>query len=267
MPKKMLHYEVRQLNQDAEWIVFIHGAGGSTATWKHQLAAFKDYYNLLLMDLRDHGETGKLDETEQYNFSLITKDIVEVIDYVGIEKAHFVTLSFGSVILQDLSLRHPHLVQSAIFAGGIFKPNWAIKSFVYLAKILNVILPYKWMYSVFSYLLMPRKHHQLSRKIYQKQAAKIQPKAYMRWVGLYKEFFELLNRYFYQQINFPALVLMGSEDYVFLVSAKKFVALHPSAKIKVISRAGHICNIDQYQKFNELALSFISNSQTSDLPT
>jgi pimeloyl-ACP methyl ester carboxylesterase len=267
MPKKMLHYEVRQLNQNAEWIVFIHGAGGSTATWKYQLAAFKDYFNLLLMDLRDHGETGKLDETEQYNFGLITKDIVEVIDYVGIEKAHFVTLSFGSVILQDLSLRYPHLVLSAIFAGGIFKPNWAIKSFVYLAKILNIILPYKWMYSVFSYLLMPRKHHQLSRKIYQRQAAKIQPKAYMRWVGLYKEFFELLNRYFYQEINFPALVLMGSEDYVFLASANNFVELHSRAKLRVIKHAGHICNIDQYQKFNELALSFISNSQTSDLPT
>jgi len=267
MSKNILHHEVHHLDRNAEWVVFIHGAGGSISTWKHQSTAFKGVYNLLLMDLRDHGETGKLDESKHYNFNLITIDIVEVIDKVGITEAHFVTLSFGSVILQALSLRHPHLIKSALFAGGIFKPNWAIKSFVYLAKALNVILPYNWMYSTFSYLLMPKKHHQLSRKIYQRQAAKIHPKAYMRWVGLYKEFFELLNRYYYQDLSFPALVIMGSEDYVFLASAKKFVALHASAQLKVIKHAGHICNIDQPKQFNELALSFVRKAQTSDLPT
>jgi pimeloyl-ACP methyl ester carboxylesterase len=148
---------VNHLNISAnEWVVFIHGAGGSTATWKYQIEAFKDSYNLLLLDLRDHGDSKNIEpDVENYDFDLITSDIKKVLDEYKVEKAHFITLSFGSVIMQDISIKYPQLVASAIFAGGIFKANYVIKSFVQMARFFNYFLPYKWMYSIFSYLLMP----------------------------------------------------------------------------------------------------------------
>ncbi|MGJ3236966.1 alpha/beta fold hydrolase [Marivirga sp.] len=245
-----------------EWIVFIHGAGGSTATWKYQINAFKPFYNLLLIDLRDHGKSKNIvPEVEHYSFDLISEDIKTVLDEHQIEKAHFITLSFGSVIMQDLSIKYPHLVASAIFAGGIFKANNLIKSFVQLARFFNIFLPYKWMYSIFSYLLMPYRKHQKSRKIYQNQAQKLTPGEYMKWVGLYNEFFRLLNRFYHQDINFPALAIMGKEDYIFLKSAKAFAKNHKSVLFMKIKGAGHICNIDQADIFNELALFFTHQHQ------
>lgn len=254
-----------------EWIVFIHGAGGSTATWKYQLDAFKPLYNLLVIDLRDHGKSKNIEpNVEQYNFDLISSDIKNVLDKHKIDKAHFITLSFGSVIMQDLSIKYPDLVASAIFAGGIFKANNYIKSFVQLARVLNIFLPYKWMYSIFSYLLMPYKKHQKSRKIYQKQADKLTPSEYMKWVGLYNEFFKLLDRFYNQKINYSALAVMGKEDYIFLKSAKKFAHKHKQVLLKDIKGAGHICNIDKPDIFNEVALFFIQGNQyniAEDLPT
>jgi len=227
-----------------EWVVFIHGAGGSTATWKYQIDAFNAYYNLLLIDLRDHGKSKDIEpEVEQYNFDLITNDIKQVLDDQKIEKAHFITLSFGSVIMQDLSIKYPSLVASAIFAGGIFKANVLIKSFVQLARFFNLFLPYKWMYSIFSYLLMPFRKHQESRKIYQKQAQKLSSNEYMKWVGLYSEFFRLLNRFYNQDINFPALAIMGKEDYIFLKSAKAFSKRHKQVLLMGINGAGHILSL------------------------
>jgi pimeloyl-ACP methyl ester carboxylesterase len=254
-----------------EWIVFIHGAGGSTATWKYQLNAFKPFYNLLLLDLRDHGKSKNIvPEVEHYSFDLISGDIKKILDEHQIQKAHFITLSFGSVIMQDLSIKFPHLVASAIFAGGIFKANNLIKSFVQLARIFNLFLPFKWMYSIFSYLLMPYRKHQKSRKIYQKQAQKLTPNEYMKWVGLYNEFFRLLNRFYNQEINFPALALIGKEDYIFLESAKRFAKKHQKVLMIDIKNAGHVCNIDQPKIFNDLALFFIRQYQYStedDFPT
>jgi pimeloyl-ACP methyl ester carboxylesterase len=247
-----------------EWIVFIHGAGGSTATWKYQIDAFRPFYNLLLIDLRDHGKSKNIQpEYQNYNFDLITQDIKTVLDNYDINKAHFITLSFGSVIMQDLSMKYPDLVVSAIFAGGIFKANLIIKAFVQLARFFNLFLPYKWMYSIFSYLLMPFKKHQKSRKIYKRQAKKLTSIEYMKWVGLYKEFFRLLNRFYYQKIDFPALALMGKEDYIFLNSAKDFSNQHKSVILMEIKGAGHICNIDQSGIFNELALFFTHEHQYS----
>lgn len=254
-----------------EWVVFIHGAGGSTATWKYQVEAFKPFYNLLLIDLRDHGKSKNIEpELESYNFDIITEDIKKVLDQYEINKAHFITLSFGSVIMQDLSIKYPNLIISAIFAGGIFKANFIIKTFVQLARVFNLFLPYRWMYSVFSYLLMPYKKHQVSRRIYQKQARKLESKEYMKWVGLYSEFFRLLDRFYYQKIHFPVLAVMGSEDYIFLKSAKSFAAKHKQVLIMEIKGAGHICNIDQPKIFNELALYFThlhKNNHEDELPT
>jgi pimeloyl-ACP methyl ester carboxylesterase len=271
MIKTSLHSEIYENTSAKEWVVFIHGAGGSTATWKYQLQAFKPFYNILLVDLRDHGKSKNINPAvEQYNFDIISNDIKVVLDQNEIKKAHFITLSFGSVIMQDLSIKFPDLVASVIFAGGIFKANFLIKSFVQFARVLNMFLPYKLMYSMFSYLLMPFRKHQKSRKIYQNQAKKLMPDEYMKWVGLYNEFFKLLNRFYLQNINYPALAIMGEQDYIFLKSARKFVQKHKTVLLIEVKEAGHICNIDQSDIFNELALYFTHDNRYSypeDLPT
>lgn len=256
MIKKLLNYEIHKVSNQADWLICLHGAGGSIATWKYQKQFFKNYYNLLLIDLRDHGESN-VAPLEAYSFKLITADIFQVIQTEGIKEAHFMTLSFGSVLLQHFSMQYPQFVKSAIFAGGIFKPNLSIKAFVFLARILNIFLPYSWMYSLFSYLLMPKKHHQKSRNIYQKQAAKLSKKAYMKWVGLYTEFFILLSSFYNQEIIFPSLVVMGAEDYVFLKSAKEFSTKNEGIYFKKVSGAGHICNIDKPHEFNTIVLEFL----------
>ena len=50
----MLKYEIID-NKAEEWVVFIHGIGGSTKTWNKQIDAFSENYNLLLLDLPGHG--------------------------------------------------------------------------------------------------------------------------------------------------------------------------------------------------------------------
>ena len=50
----MLKYEIID-SQKKEWVVFVHGIGGSTKTWAKQIEAFFEQYNLLLLDLPGHG--------------------------------------------------------------------------------------------------------------------------------------------------------------------------------------------------------------------
>jgi pimeloyl-ACP methyl ester carboxylesterase len=269
MSNHILYHEIHYKSNTAQWVVFLHGAGGSTATWKYQLNDFVPFYNVLLIDLRDHGKSKNISPShKKYKFDIVTEDIMQVLIVNKVAKAHFITLSFGSVLLQDLSIKYPHLVASAIFAGGIFKANHWIKSFVNLARGLNMILPFKWMYTLFSWLLMPKDSHKNSRKIYQKQADKLTSVEYMKWVGLYAEFFQLLNRFFHQKIQFPGMVIMGREDYVFLNAANAFVDKQSKILLEVIDHAGHICNIDQPDIFNRLALNFINKNSylTADLP-
>ena len=254
----MLHYEVCSNTNTNRWLVFLHGAGGSIKTWSYQQQHFAPHFNLLLIDLRDHGRSKSVVPAyEQYTFALISADIKQVLDQVGVSQASFLSLSFGSVLIQDFYLRYPSRVEKVVIAGGIFRGNLAIKSFVKLAQGLNLVLSYETMYNLFSYLLMPRKRNQKARRIYKLQAAKLTPTEYMKWVGLYGEFFRLLHQFYHQQINVPMLIVMGGDDYIFLRAARKFSKRSLTTTLSVLPKVGHIVNIEAAQDFNTLVLDFL----------
>ncbi|MFK7954341.1 MAG: alpha/beta fold hydrolase [Ekhidna sp.] len=256
----LLHHEIHHSLHSSEWVVFIHGAGGSIATWKYQLEVIKEDYNVLLIDLRDHGKSKNINPAfKKYTFDIVTSDIHKVLDHHHIEKAHFVTLSFGSVILQALSEGYPKMIDKMIIIGGIFKGNLLIKSFVHLARVLNVFLSYATMYRLFSFLLMPKKRNQRARRLYQIQAQKLTQKEYLKWVNLYGEFFRLLKTFNQQQINNPILTIMGGDDFIFLKSAERFCGLRANTILKIIPKAGHICNIERPNKVNALIKNFLGS--------
>ena len=240
------------------WIVFIHGAGGSIRTWKRQVDALHPYAKLLLLDLRDHGASVPIDPSpRQYDFELISNDIKEVLDHLKIVEAHFITLSLGTVLIQDLSMRYPTYIGKVVMAGGVFNANIVLKCFIQVAKALNSFLPYALMYRLCSYILMPRKKNQISRKIYQREAQKLTRDAYMRWVYLSKYFVKLLKRFFKTKSSFDSLIIMGGQDYVFLNGARKYSRNQPKTTFIIIPAVGHICNIEGANVFNSHVIDFL----------
>lgn len=260
----LLHYEIHMLSPEAEWVVFIHGAGGSIVTWKYQVDAFKPFFNLLLLDLRDHGKSKNIEpHYDAYNFDIVTQDVLKVIDHLGIKRAHFLSVSLGSVVLQKLDELRPELVGKMVMAGGVFRATFTIKLFVHSAKFLNYILPYRAIYNLFSWIVLPRRNHRRSRRMFRMQSQKLSPKEYLKWVGLYKDFFRLLHRFFTRELRNFSLVVMGDQDHVFFQAAQRFAQKQQRAKLVIIERCGHVCNIEQYEHFNRTALSFLLGEEAA----
>ena len=81
----MLNYYSYPHTTSREWVTFVHGAGGSSSIWYKQVRDFKKYFNILILDLRGHGDsqpTLKDTFNSKYTFDSITQDIVEVIDFL-----------------------------------------------------------------------------------------------------------------------------------------------------------------------------------------
>jgi pimeloyl-ACP methyl ester carboxylesterase len=265
--KALLHYKIYDDSPNKDWLIFIHGAGGSIVTWKYQIEAFRPFFKLLLLDLRDHGKSKNIEPAYQhYDFNIVADDILRVVDHLGIEKAHFMSMSLGSVILQKIDEKRPQLIGKMIMAGGVFRANIKIKLFVHSAKFLNYFLPYRVMYNLFSWVVLPKKNHRHSRRLFRLQSQKLNQQEYLKWVGLYKDFFYLVKNFFRRELQSLSLVVMGDEDHVFFEAAKKFVAHHHKmAQLVIFEKCGHICNIDEYEKFNQIVLSFLLN-QTNPRP-
>ena len=266
--RTLLHHEVIAEQPDAPWLVFVHGAGGSIRTWKFQIEAFSAHYRLLLIDLRDHGYSKDiLPEFPAYDFDIVAEDVLHLVDHLGIEKAHFVSLSIGSVILQKIDIERPELIDRMVMAGAIFDGSKAMHLFVHAAKALNYLLPYRAMYWLFSFIVLPRRNHRLSRYIFRRQSRRLSQHEYLKWVELYKPFFKLVAQYVNRPVEKKGLVVMGDQDHIFFRAAERFARIQQNMRLAVIENCGHVCSIEAPELFNELVLKFLNDQDVPESVT
>ncbi|MFK8045700.1 MAG: alpha/beta fold hydrolase, partial [Crocinitomicaceae bacterium] len=161
----MLSYSVYHHENSDEWVTFIHGAGGSSAIWHKQIRAFKSDFNVLLIDLRGHGNSQismKDSFNEDYTFKVITNDILEVLTHLEVAKSHFIGISLGTILIRDLAEKRPEMVESMVMGGAVLKLNTRSKVLMGLGKVFKSVVPYIFLYKLFAFIIMPKKNHKES---------------------------------------------------------------------------------------------------------
>lgn len=239
----------------------MHGAGGSSTIWYKQLRDFKKHFNILLLDLRGHGDSKpnlKDAFNDKYTFDSITEDIVEVIDYENIKKSHFIGISLGTILIRNLAEKHPTRVASMVMGGAIMKLNLRSQVLMRLGVIFKSIVPYIWLYKFFAFVIMPNKNHRESRSLFVREAKKLYQKEFIRWFKLTSEINPLLRFFRTVDIKIPTLYIMGSEDYLFLPSIEKVVKKHDMSKLAVVANCGHVVNVEQPVVFNDKVISYLT---------
>ncbi len=257
-------YHKTFLHKDSKtWVVFVHGAGGSNLVWFKQLRDFKKHFNVLLVDLRGHGRSKReYSKEEIYKFDEIGQDVIQIMDHIGIERAHFVGISLGCIIIRAIDKLAPRRAESIILGGAVVQFNSKIKGLVAVAKLLNSILPYMWLYKLNAWILIPSKKHTQSRKLFIKEAVRLGEKEFKKWLRMSGEIRANLQDFIIKEASAPVLYLMGERDHMFLPMVSNLVERHLNSKLEIISNSGHVCNIDQPEVFNERSIQFIYTVST-----
>ncbi len=256
----MLSYSVHQNENSNKWVTFIHGAGGSSSIWFRQIRAFKDEFNVLLIDLRGHGDSKSIGQSkvkQNYTFEFITNDIIEVLNHLKIEKSHFVGISLGTILIRDLAERNPEMVESTVMGGAILKLNIRSKILMGVGNVFKSVVPYIFLYKLFAFIIMPKKNHKESRLLFVREAKKLYQKEFIRWYKLTAEINPLLKLFRLNDIKIPTLYVMGEQDHLFLPSIEKISSKHKSAQLHVIKECGHVVNVEQPLEFNQKVISFL----------
>ncbi|MEC4049065.1 alpha/beta hydrolase [Flavobacterium sp. SUN046] len=260
----MISYTLYKNESSEEWVTFVHGAGGSSSIWFKQIREFQKHFNVLLLDLRGHGNSNQQIKNafkQKYTFSSIANDVLEVLDYLKIKNSHFVGISLGSIVIRQLAEMHPQRVKSMILGGAILKMNFRSQILMRLGNLFKYVLPYLVLYKFFAFVIMPKKNHKQSRLLFINEAKKLYQKEFIKWFKLTAEINPLLRWFRQMELNIPTLYVMGREDYMFLPSVRKVVEQHyKSSQLYVIENCGHVVNVEQPNIFNEVVISFISKS-------
>ena len=106
-----------------EPVVLIHGWMADSSMWGRDRsgntklnAAGAEGFQLIALDCRGHGQSGKPHDPEQYGAEMAA-DVVRLLDHLKIEKAHLVGYSMGAFIAGKVAATHPKRVLSVVYGG------------------------------------------------------------------------------------------------------------------------------------------------------
>lgn len=256
----MLSYTTYLNNKEKPWVTFVHGAGGSSSIWFKQIRDFKKHFNVLLLDLRGHGNSKpKIKDSfnENYTFDSITFDIIEVLDHLNIKKSHFIGISLGTIIIRNIVEKYPERVEKVILGGAIMKLNIRSRFLMKVGVVFKSVVPYMLLYKLFAFIIMPRKNHKASRLLFINEAKKLYQKEFIRWFKLASEINPLLKFFREKDTLIPSLYVMGEQDHLFLPSIRKIAEQQQNAILQVIENCGHVVNVEQPITFNQHCITFL----------
>jgi pimeloyl-ACP methyl ester carboxylesterase len=93
-------------------VLLIGGLGDTIESWQFQLDGLRDRYRLTAFDNRGAGRTAMPEEPA--SVEAMADDAAAVLRALDIDSAHVAGFSGGSIISQELALRHPELVRSLV---------------------------------------------------------------------------------------------------------------------------------------------------------
>ena len=85
--------------------IFIPGLVGLHNAWEFQMAEFSKRYRCISFDHRGAGDSDK--PASGYFHRAIARDVIALMDKLGIDKAHVAGTSTGGCVLQNLAIDHP----------------------------------------------------------------------------------------------------------------------------------------------------------------
>jgi len=93
----------------SEALVMLHAAMGSSRRFYAWVPHLARDFRVIRLELRGHGES-ELPGPDQLTFERLTKDVVELLDHLGIDKAHIAGSSAGAFIAQSVAASFPERI-------------------------------------------------------------------------------------------------------------------------------------------------------------
>jgi pimeloyl-ACP methyl ester carboxylesterase len=98
-------------------VLFLNGHGARAAHWNGQRRALQARYRVITFD--DRAAVFSCVAAESvYPIPQMADDAVALLDHLGIERAHLVGPSTGSLVAQEIALRHAERVRSLTLASA-----------------------------------------------------------------------------------------------------------------------------------------------------
>ena len=122
-------------------VLVLHGGLGSMMGMSYQIMALSMSHLVIAVDSRGHGRS--TDDDVPLSYSLMSDDMVKVLDHLHIDQADVVGWSDGGIIGLDLAIRHPEHVRRLVAISANYDADGLDGGISLLGKIPRTPLSYR----------------------------------------------------------------------------------------------------------------------------
>ena len=243
---------------DAPLVCLAHSLSSESGIWAEQVPPLLSRgWQVLRIDMRGHG--GSAAPSGPWRMEDLTSDVVRVLDLLAIERMHFVGLSIGGMIGQQLGIDHGERLHSLLLTGTSPKAvpgppeMWperfaAIRAAGSVDPIADATMT-RWFTEAF------RPDHENRWQQVRAMIANTDPEGYIAGAEAIIHF-DVLARL--PQVRTETLVLCGDDDPGTPAEGNRLIAsVIPGARYVEISDARHIPMVENPALFSQLMLDWL----------
>lgn len=92
-------------------LIILHGLFGSSDNWQTHAKRFSDYFQVILVDQRNHGHT---DWSDEFDYDILAEDLHELITDLGLNRVHLLGHSMGGKTVMRYAQLYPETIEKMI---------------------------------------------------------------------------------------------------------------------------------------------------------
>jgi 3-oxoadipate enol-lactonase len=239
--------------EDAPVLVFSNSIGATLELWDAQLPAFAGPFRTLRYDQLGHGRSEV--RPGPYTVELLGRELLALVDEVGVERFSFCGLSLGGTVGMWLGANAGDRLDRLVLAAtsAYFGPpeRWIERAETVraegMAPIANATMD-RWFTPAFG-----------DTQAFRATFVSTPPEGYAACCEALRDwdFRDELG-----SVSVPTLVLVGSEDPASPPDQAHLIADGiPGARVEVIPAAAHLLNVEQPGAFNRSALGHLTGEE------
>jgi pimeloyl-ACP methyl ester carboxylesterase len=244
-------------------LVLAYGIGGNTEMWDVNVPALAAAHRLILWEPRGHARSDSPEDPARFSFARWALDLKEVLDHLGLRRAHVGGLSLGAGIATRFTLRFPGRVRSLLITNSSSAAGLPLSAdnLVMRAQSIKITLEQGMdAMAEFAMATNPNVMERLridpaAREEFYEEYRRLAPIGYANSLRALLAMDHITADL--PKIRVPVLLIGGDRD----PSLDPMRVIHRKirgSKLVVLSPASHFANRDQPEAWNRAALQFLA---------
>lgn len=242
-----IHYEV---HGHGPAVLLSHGYSATCRMWDGQIAALRDRYQLIVWDMRGHGQSDYPRDPGAYSEGATVEDMAAILRACGHQRAAIGGLSLGGYMSLAFHRLHPEMTRALMIfdTGPGFRNADSREAWNQRARQRADDLDARGLAALGSSDEVRMSQHRDASGLAGAARGMLTQRDDSVIASL-------------ETIAVPALVLVGSDDTHFLAATDYMARKIPGARKVVIEGAGHAANLHQPAAFNSAMEAFLAGLQ------